>query len=219
MAKGRLGIIGGMGAAAGVRMAHDLVVLAQRYGAVNDEDYPDFILHNLPFHGLNFTGVEYPYVVKNQLEYALRLMSTLECQYAIVACNSVHGILPDVAKEFTGTILSLVECAMAETTGPNTGVICSRTTKSSGLYSACKIQTTDEEQDDLDRAIAIAMAGKQNRNTYAIVEGTIQDMINRGAEQVIVGCTELPMCIRPEFSYPVIDAGLAALRRALSLLK
>lgn len=222
--KKTLGIIGGMGAFAGIRLADYLLALAQDRGAAKDEDFPDFMLYNLPIKGLNERGIKDRSEVMRQMCETLEKMQAWGCGRVIVACNSVHCILPNLEERFPGLILNMLDAACKSVSRHVTqvGVISSETTKTLGLYRSALIrsrinivETTDDEQKLLNEAIKEAVAGRQLKCHFDSVENTIVAMNRRGADEVIVGCTDLPLVLNPDhLSIRLIDAGREAIKQA-----
>ena len=63
-----------------------------------------------------------------------------------------------------------------------------------------------------------ASSEKIDPRARGIISGEIQALIYRGAEAVILGCTELPLAVTPEdFALPVIDPALIAARTLIAL--
>jgi aspartate racemase len=229
--KKTLGIIGGMGAAAGVRLAEHLVLCAQRAGAKTDSDFPDFMLYNLPLVGMDETGIIDGAPVKRQLHEAFNRMNSWKCDYVIAACNTVHCFYQDMQSWCNGTVLNMVEIACdrtKETGSRKVGLLCSETTGKIGFYqeALCRrgidpVLVTYDQQKVLNRAISAVIVGNGHakHKLACAVEKVAWQLHGRGAEQIIVGCTELPMVLRPN-AVPVslIDAGAVAIEHALGLI-
>ena len=51
-----------------------------------------------------------------------------------------------------------------------------------------------------------------------LIAGELKRLIEQGAEAVIMGCTEIPLAVKPEdYSIPVLDPGLIAARKLLRM--
>lgn len=223
--KKTIGIIGGMGAFAGTTMAHYLVEEAAKQGAVNDEDFPHFLLYSPPIQGLTEHGVKNFSSVENQIVDALRRLDEFGCDYCMIACNTVHYILPVLQMKFSGKIISLVDCAVDAITEGPIGILCSDTAKSLELYErAIKerglsvVCTTESEQHRVTAGIEAVIRGKHAIDDGLAVRRIITSLALRGAKQIILGCTELPLLVSPsDLRIPLIDPGREAVRKALSL--
>lgn len=228
----QLAILGGMGSSAGVRLAQHLVHCAQKRGALHDWDFPEFMLYNLPLRGMDETGIIDAGPVKRQLHEAFNRLNGWRCDYALVACNTVHCFYPDMVSWFNGTVLNLVEIACDRSIGVNhytgkVGLVCSSTLRKTGLYQealhkrkAEPLLVYEDEQDQLGQAIGAAISGTIHMHHRLPIQDMIRGLASRGACAVIIGCSELPLvCDYAESEVPLIDAGAVAVEHAFELLK
>jgi aspartate racemase len=223
--KPHIGIIGGLGTVAGLWVAKALVEAAQKHGARRDEDYPEFTLYNLPAGGMGATGFQEPNIVKYQLLKAIGKMNLLRCDMVIIACNTAHCYLELLEKHSRGTVLNMVRIACERVTVKAVGVLSSRSTRDMNLYAhalqrqGCRaILTTNAEQSLLDDAIEAVIEGRQKPSHREALVSIIDNLCARGAEAIILGCTELPVAFNggtDNLSIPVIDAGAATAEYAL----
>jgi aspartate/glutamate racemase len=129
-----LGIISGMGAFAGIRLANFLLDQAQDSKIMQDSDFPEFLLYNLPVKGMDETGIVDEGLVKSQLKKAISKMEVWECKQIIIACNSAHVFLDELQTYFDGQIINMIDAACQSATADKVGVLCSDSTKKSKLY-------------------------------------------------------------------------------------
>jgi aspartate/glutamate racemase len=95
------------------------------------------------------------------------------------------------------------------------GVICSRFSHNQSIYSG--YQTNDEEQEMTDRIIENAISGKTETKDLTDLYKIIKGLISRGAEEVILGCTELSLLAdlipsKTFEGYEIIDASKEAIK-------
>lgn len=219
-----LGIIGGIGAFAGLRLADYLLKLAHDRGASRDDEFPDFLLYNLPIHGMDERGIYNQEIVLVDLLDAMLKMEAWGCKRVILACNTVHCLLPEIELRFPSMVINMLEsaCKSVSQNVSRVGVISSDTTRALGLYRSALsrnrigiVETTDDEQKLLNEAIKEAVAGRQLKCHFDFVENTIVSMNRRGADEIIVGCTDLPLVLNPDhLSIRLIDAGHEAIKQA-----
>ena len=226
-----LGIIGGMGTPAGLKIAEHLVNEASAAGAQKDEDFPPFILASIPTHCLDAHGIADG---KNtdllfSLAYHAKRLGDAGCTHLIIGCNSAHVLLPDLKAHFPGTIIDIVSAACSEAVGAGgpVGVLCSRTSRDSGLFKkpieehGAEVLCLDSDGEGvLDWLIAEGISG---RRSAAAIEGLwslIDYFEQRGAHSVILGCTELPIfTIEDPHTARIIDPGLIGVRRFIEAWK
>lgn len=221
----RLGILGGMGVDAGLRMAQQLVQLAKANGAKADSDYPDFILYNLKSAGLDEYGFQRGQEshLFHHLTKAIAILEKADCDYIVIACNTVQCFHELLQRDCRAKILNMVEISCDSIVPcPKAGVLCSQTTKRIRLYAellerrgVIPIETTPEEQDALNRLIALAISGRLARNGFHKIDAIASRMMKEGAEKIILGCTELPLYFRKR---AYVDAGFVTIQKAYALL-
>lgn len=225
-----LGIIGGMGAPAGIRFARYIIEECKSKGASKDTDFPRFILYNAPCEAMNEKGIatERLPLLKFHLIESVDKMSESGCTHLLIACNTAHSLISELRTQFSGIIFDIVEiaCHQVSDSCQHVGVVSSDATRHGGIYAKQlrsrhknTVQPNDSEQRVIDAAILEAVSDRQTRNTGIAVGGVLDSLVARGAQEIIVGCTELPMVI--DWSHaPVrlIDPGRAAVHAALAIL-
>lgn len=90
----KIGIIGGLGAYAGVhaiRLVNDCAVQA---GAEQDKDFPEILFHQIPFTTTDFYGQGDEKLIRNQLLSTVPLLSRMD--RVLFACNTYNHIADDV---------------------------------------------------------------------------------------------------------------------------
>lgn len=224
--KKALGILSGVGAAAGCRLAELIVQYSQAQGAARDSDFPPFVLYNLPAHNSDKTGVRAPKAFVKELAFGLRKLDACGCDYAVIACNTAHLYFNQLANTFSGVLLNVVQIGCAGLSMfESVGVLCSRTSRDAKLFASelarqntrC-VSTNEAEQAVLDEAIEAAICGRISR-FQARAEAVVESLAERGAEAVLLGCTELPLVIRRErLAIPCFDPAWITVKKALSLL-
>jgi aspartate racemase len=215
--KKKIGILSGMGAAAGARFYSVLVEECQRLGAKCDSDFPEVVLYNVSSKGMDETGVCDESTLKVDLLAALKHLDACGCELIIMACNTIHIYLRLLQHHTKAEILNMVDLTQQSAMANSVGVVCSRTSRDRGLYLG--IQVTDEQQDEVDAMIGRVIAGYSGTAIHArdkmTLMGIIDSLFERGAQRVIIGCTELPLIT--ERRTGTIDPAEIVIRRALTL--
>jgi len=187
-------------------------------------------------------GKEIENPASGMFESAKRLRKA-GANYAVVACNTAHSnqiFIPFscMVKDYLPglNIVNMLEtcCAYVKETLPSVkrlGLLATRGTYKSRVYHEYfredegfkLIEPEARGQDRIHEAIYSQMYGikansqiKPQARDWISYE--IYRLIDRGAEAVILGCTELPLAIQAEhFSIPVIDPGFLTARRLIRL--
>ena len=196
--------MGGMGPGASAYFYQLLVKLAQqKYGAQQDTDYPSMIIYSLPLAGFTELGVADDKAVKKQLIAGVRKLEKAGADFIVIPCNSVHQFYNDMQKTVAVPIISIIEATIKEVKKKDmrkVGVLSSETMKKLGLYHKAlqengnKVLLADNKQQEMvNKLILSVMTGDYALGEVKILDKIISDFASKGAEGVVIGCTELPL--------------------------
>jgi aspartate racemase len=200
-----IGILAGMGAAAGARFYNNLIAEYQKTGALQDCDFPEIVLINISSKGMNECGVANEHVIRADLLHGIWLLNHIGAHVIVIACNTVHCYLDYLQERSHAPILSMVAAGERACEGYKYGLISSRTTRDLEIYHPY-ITLDDARQEIVDEVIARIIAGRNDQLDRDTMLGFVKDIIFKAkADKVLIGCTELSLAI--ESSGTVIDAG------------
>jgi aspartate racemase len=164
-------------------------------------------------------------------------------EYAVVACNTAHSDL--IFKPFSAmvreslpgfTVLNMIEICASFVKEclhiDHIGLLATKGTYKSRVYHEyfseaegfVLIEPEEQGREKIHEAVYSERFGlktysqpvKTQAKNNIIYE--IYRLADRGAQGVILGCTELPLAVDPgDFSLPILDPGLLAARRLISL--
>jgi aspartate racemase len=217
----KIGIIGGMGAAASARFYNILVKECQSMGAVKDSNFPEVIIHSIPTEGISELGIANEKVLINDLERSVRLMEREKVDFVLIACNTAHYFIEYLRSLSKIYIVDMVRLSVLECAGSKkVGLLSTRSTRDLGIYNRefdktgiNLILANEKQQRQLDQIIADITSGDK---PMLSLEDIINEMFSNGAEKVILGCTELPLAYTGK-SKKVLDAGENAIKQMLRL--
>jgi aspartate racemase len=222
-----LGVLGGMGPLAS---AHFMVRLTMLTPAERDQDHIPAVLWSDPRvpdrSTAKLAGGEDP------LPWLLRGIAGLRragCGAIAIPCNTAHGWYEAMLTEAACPILHIVDAAATDLRragiAPGAiGVMGTAGTLAMRLYQDrlerlgwdCLVPAEDEMQRLVSPALA---AVKANRvaEAYAPLAEVVRSLARRGAQAVVLGCTEIPLGIQAgpwqSLGIPLIDT-IDALARA-----
>ena len=201
----RLGILGGMGPAAS---AEFITRLIKQTPATHDQQHMPFVLWNEPRIPDRSTSMQ---AGNNApllwLLQGIQALKTVGCDQIVIPCNSAHFWYDDMAKMGVPIIHivdsiadQLRELALENTT---IGIIGTQGTIEHGLYQTrltqqgwtCIVPDRAEMDFFVQPAIDFIKAGKITESQVLLMK-TIHSLIDRGAQAIVLGCTELPLSIR-----------------------
>jgi aspartate racemase len=213
----RLGILGGMGPAASAEFVTRLI--AQTPAACDQEHMP-FVLWNeprIPDRSNSMqAGDNRPLL---WLLQGIQSLKTLGCDHIVIPCNSAHFWYDDMSKmgvPITHIVDSIAdqlrELGLANTT---IGIMGTQGTIEHGLYQnrltqqgwCCIVPDRAEMDFFVQPAIDLIKAGKIAESQLLLMK-VIQSLIARGAQAVVLGCTELPLAIgiASEEQIPIVNS-------------
>lgn len=203
MSTPKIGIVSGIGPLAGADVFTKVIRhAAQKYGALEDCDYPDVVLLN---HGI--PGVDNTAQTSNEFEQGVvDMVYELEKHGATIigiACNTAYIYLDKLITKPDTVVINLID-AVAQKAAAEASkylLLTSASTKQSRLYHSYLQhhgvlfeETTDAQQGLVDSAIGQVMAHHVDAAQASI--GRLLDAIDPGRKLgLIAGCTELPIAM------------------------
>jgi aspartate racemase len=149
---------------------------------------------------------------------AARSVERAGADFLVICANTMHRTAPAVEKAVPLPLLHIADAAAAEirTTGLRTvGLLGTRFTMEQDFYRArleqkhcLRVLIPDDDarkkvNDIIYEELGHGIISESSRETYISI---IRDLHSRGAEGVILGCTEIPLLIRPgDYSIPLFD--------------
>jgi aspartate racemase len=239
-----IGIIGGVGPYAGVDFFKNIL---DNTVASRDQDHVSALLISCPAIVPDRTeyllGQEAENPALGLFECAKRLYSA-GSKYVCVNCNTAHArrIFEPFTQMAAERLPNLVIVNMIETCAlyikqnmpavRKIGYIATRGTHASGVYheyigdddGLTLIEPDEHGRERVHEAIYSEEFGiKAHSNPVSgrarrAMSLEILKLLDRGAQAVILGCTEIPLAVSPDdFTIPLLDAGKLAARRLIAL--
>lgn len=235
MFKKTIGILGGMGPTASADTYMELTKMCQqKYGSVQDSDFPAVILYSLPLLDFNHEGFSNNTAqqesIITQLTSALKKLEETGAGVIIIDCNTVHYFLDDLQKSIDVPIINLISITVEDiikNSYNRVAVLCSQTSKDVGLYTKplekaeIKVLNTSEgDQLFVNDAILGVMSGGITQTHIARLNSLIDKFVRDGAQSIILGCTEISnLAQRLNHNTRFIDSEKLAIEKALAFAK
>jgi aspartate racemase len=222
--KRALAILGGMGPEASAYMYNRLIQLAsEEFGAKNNNDFPEIILHSVPVPDFISTTKDKD-EASAMLQYRVIQLNKLDISCISIACNTAHLLLPELQEvskiPFVSMINAVVENVLKEKK-KKIGLIATPITTKTKLYQkaleANRIETIIPTQEQIDiqaTVIRNVIAGRLLKSDSLKLRGIADSLKRRGAEGIILGCTEMPLVFPQTYTVPVYNS-VNILSRAL----
>jgi len=149
---------------------------------------------------------------------AARTLETAGAEALVICANTMHRLADDITAAVKIPLIHIADAAAAEVRrqGLRTiGLLGTRYTMELDFYRGrlaarhgLKVLVPDEPgrttvHDIIYNELGHGLVRQEARQAYV---GIINDLVRRGAEGVILGCTEIPMLVRPQDSpVPIFD--------------
>ncbi len=217
--KKTIGILGGMGPEA---TAYFFNLIIKNTKAEKDQEHIPVIIYSHPEVPPRTDAVlgEGPSPLPYLLE-GVRVLKEAGADFIVMPCVTAHYFYNEILAEMKVTFLNLVDETMlyALRKAPEmkkVGVIASTGTLKSRLFHEAFtregveiVEPAEEEQAQVMEAIfgkEGVKAGFTSGKSKEIIHNTARALIQKGAEAVIAGCTEVPLVLREEdVDVPLIE--------------
>lgn len=203
--KKKIWILSGSGPEAWLYMCHRMHhYLQEKYGAVQDQDYVDYVLYNRPLAGFDEIGIaEYEKVVID-FKLAISELNAMWVSHIGIACNTLHLLLDRLDPIIQHKIVNMVDETIQRCIQSNVKkvlLLWSYTSNIHGLYAwYCQkhnlayVKITADEQNKVDMIIQNVMWGKNTLEDSIYLHNLICWYIHSDdIDAFILGCTELPL--------------------------
>ena len=212
-------ILSWSGPEAGLAITKEMhVYLQKEYNAIDDMDYPDYVLYNKPLKWFGVTWVENRELVERDFIEAMQSLENMGASVIRIACNTLHTFCDKLSLELQSKVVHMVhETCKATIEYENILVLCSATTTKSKLYESYlknslgkkNILTLEwKNQETIDDVIESVMWGNNWPKEVDAITHLIksyEDNWRVGA--VILWCTELPLAYTQSDSHlPIISS-------------
>jgi len=221
-----IGILGGMGPEATTDLFYKIIKLTP---AEKDQDHLRVIIDNnpkIPDRTAAILGKgEDPLPA---LRETARNLEKAGADFIIIPCNTAHYFLPSIQESVKIPLLNIIEETAKETQKKipsikKVGLLASIGTYKTEIYSQhfkkFNIEVISPEEKDKEKVMKIIYAVKAGNLSEEIKKNIIsiaQKLIDKGAEAVIAGCTEIPLILKEgDVSVPIIDPTQALAEAAI----
>jgi aspartate racemase len=211
-----IGILGGMGPEATIDLFYKIIKFTP---AEKDQDHLRIIIDNnpkIPDRTAAILGKgEDPLPA---LQESARSLEKAGADFIIIPCNTAHYFLSSIQKSVKIPVLNMIEKAVKETQQrifpiQKVGLLASIGIYKTEIYHQhfrkFNIEVISPEEKDKEEVMKVIYAVKAG-NLSNEVKGNIlkiaQKLIDKGAEAIIAGCTEIPLILKEgDVSVPIID--------------
>lgn len=208
-----IGIMGGMGPEATVDLFQDIIAETD---AESDQDHHRILIYNNPKVPDRTTAIlqggedPLPELIKTA-----QLLENAGANFLVIPCNTAHYFITDLRQEVEIEIVSMItEVAKKIEADPElkkVGIMGTKGVIETGIYAdelkefgVDVVEPTEEQKDKLMEVIYAIKSSVETKKMQTDLTEIALSLIKRGADAVILGCTELPLLFdRDNFAYPL----------------
>lgn len=211
-----IAIIGGMGPEASAYLYTTLINNSIKYfHAVNNDDFPEIILYSIPvpdFISSNDKKKEALQMLKERVAD----LNKFDLLSICIACNTAYVLLNDLKTFSKIPFVSMIDEVVTEVKKDKiskVGLLGTPSTISSKIYQDALgevgVESVVPDRDDLkhlERIIRNVIAGSTSEEDTKILEEVSNRLKEKGANGIILGCTEIPLVFPSKYSLPVYNS-------------
>jgi len=204
MAAKSVGVIGGMGPEATVDLMRRVIKATPAH---DDSDHIRMIVDNNPTVPSRIKAV-IEGIGESPAPILVQMGSKLEAygaDFLVIPCNTAHYYLNDIRSAVSIPVIDMIELTVDAVLRENPalktlGLLASQAVLQTGLYrkrfgerDVDLVYPQDELQGKLMNAIRTIKTGRYGAREKRILRSAADNMIQRGAETLILACTELSL--------------------------
>ncbi len=197
----KIGILGGLGPESTV--SYYLYIVHKYHEMYKDFAYPEIIIYSLNFQKFIDAGYE----IAGEIETAIVKLHDAGADFVVAACNSIHIVYDEVKERVPIPWISIIDATGEEIKKSGMkkiGLLGTIFTMSKGFYekglARMGIETVLPDAEDMKTVNGIIykelVKNEVRDESRAKALGIIDRLINKGAEGIVLGCTELPFLIK-----------------------
>jgi len=211
-----IGILGGMGPEATIDLFYKIIKLTP---AKKDQDHLRIIIDNNPKIPDRTAAIlrkgEDPLPA---LQQSARNLQKAGADFIIIPCNTAHYFLPRIQESVNIPIINMIEETTKETRQRTPQIKKVGLLASMGIYKTEVyyqhfkifnievISPEEKDKEEVMKAIYAVKAGDLSNEVKDNILKIAQKLIDKGAEAIIAGCTEIPLILKEgDILVPLID--------------
>ena len=179
----------------------------ERFG---DHGYPEILIHSVSFQQyIDWMQSGDWQALAEGIRQGFSILAAGGAEIGLLATNTFHRVFDEVAASSPVPLISLLDVVADQLTrlgSPRTALLGTRFTMSSSFYPDRLARNgievlvpEDADQDLVHRIIFDELSrGVVSETSKAEAHRIVEGLADRGANSVILGCTELPLLIGPD---------------------
>jgi len=206
--KSTIGILGGMGPETTADFFKRVIKICEKeYNCTKDEDFPKIVIVSVPIPPV-VEKVEREEELLKVAKEGIRNIVSAGADFIAIPCNTIHIYFEKLQKFSSIPLLNIVEevAKVAKEKGyKKLGIMATKTTIDKKLYNGYLqkfgievITPTQEQILEVAKVIHDVERGEILDSDKEKLKEIAKSLENRGADAIILGCTELPIVLKQE---------------------
>lgn len=183
-----------------------------------DCSYPEIVIYSVNLENYHIWRDQNRWdLVTDDLIKAGKALERAGAEIGLIATNTMHKVFNEVQKELNIELISIIDSTIKDIDNrglKTVGLLGTRFTMSDGFYSDklsnsdIRVITPNTEQQSyvhkiIEDELVKGILSPESKEEYIKI---INEMIEKGAEGIILGCTEIPLLIKQsDLSVTVFD--------------
>ena len=219
----KIGILGGLGPESTI--SYYEYITRKYYEKYNNYEYPEIIIYSVSFEEF----IDQEYEMADKVKNAIMSLQKAGADFVVAACNSVHIVYDSIANELPIPWISIID-ATAEEIRKNhlkkVGLLGTIFTMSKDFYKKGLLKRRIEaitpdgnDQKKINEIIYQELVVKKiESSSRREIQEIIKKLEGKGAEGIVLACTELPFLItQKDTSLRIFDTTKIHAQKALNL--
>ena len=215
--KKTIGILGGLGPQATMEVFNKITkLLLKRNSSSQDMEYPNIIVYSLATVDYLNSKKSERSKLKGMIK-GLKIIEKAGADFVIIPCNTVHANIENLQKEINIPIINMIEEVVEAVLAKKSrkiAILGTNITLKQRLYQdsleprgvQCFVPDNEKIR-KVGRIITKIVKGKDKRKDQEIIINCINELVRKGAEGVVLGCTELSLIVKQaDVKVPVFDS-------------
>lgn len=211
--KNKILIIGGMGPQASLELHKRILLESRKHHNGNPDEYPEITHLSLQIPEF-FSSKDNEKTAIEIINMALKSQSSERDKLICMPCNTAHKLMPFLIFK-QDNFVSMIDAIVNKidiNISSKVGILASPNTLKSGLFQNLLEVNNKEfvvpsisQQKVLERIIDGVIRSEETIESRILLNEVSRDLVNRGAETILLGCTEFSI-VGVDTEVPIIDS-------------
>ena len=206
--KKKIGIVGGLSPES--TASYYLYITRTYADRFGNYEYPEIIIYSVNLENYHkWRSIDRWDLIVDALVSSFQKLKTAGADFGLIATNTMHKVYDQVAELVDMPLINIIDetAKKSKALGLNTlGLLGTRYTMSDGFYQnrlshfGMKTLTPNPDQQEVIHKVIVEelVRGRFLENSKNKYIDIIEELVSKGAQGIILGCTEIPLLVKQE---------------------